>query len=164
MWAAWQLSVPAMGLTCLDHFHPGSKVARPTGPPSRLTNSSFPELDSNGRTSSGLSKFILMRLPIRASLVVGESVSPASDGGGRALGSPVPVQRRLALDVPRHAEEQDPEGGGRADRARLAVGLVHLLDLDRQQEQGDEAGEDGDEDADDTGDARAHVLRDVLVA
>src|SRR5687767_2462816 len=70
MWAAWQLSVPAMGLTCLDQRHPGSKVARPTGPPSRLTSSSFPELDSKGWTSSGLSKFTLIMPPMGAPFVV----------------------------------------------------------------------------------------------
>src|SRR5947199_3617013 len=70
MWEAWQLAVPAIGLTCLDHCHPGSKVARPTGPPARLTSSSFPELSANGRTSSGLSKFILISLAIGILLFV----------------------------------------------------------------------------------------------
>ena len=31
MCAAWQLSVPAIGLTCSDQRQPGWKVARPTG-------------------------------------------------------------------------------------------------------------------------------------
>src|SRR3954452_19398997 len=53
MCAASQLSVPAIGFTCFDHCQPGSKVARPTGPPSRLTNSSLPLPSSNGRVSSG---------------------------------------------------------------------------------------------------------------
>src|SRR6266404_8887891 len=69
MWAAWQLSVPAMGWTCLDHCQPGSKVARPTGPLSRLTSSSLPESCSKGRTSSGLSRLFWMRPAIRFSLV-----------------------------------------------------------------------------------------------
>src|SRR5215212_4053045 len=47
----WQLSVPAMGLTCSDHRHPGSKTALPTTTSPRLTTSILPF--SNERTSSG---------------------------------------------------------------------------------------------------------------
>src|SRR6266550_8660415 len=71
MWAAWQLSVPAMGWTCLDHCQPGSKVARPTGPLSRLTSSSLPESCSKGRTSSGLSRLFWMRPAIGSPLLAG---------------------------------------------------------------------------------------------
>src|SRR2546421_2386723 len=58
MWAAWQLSVLAMGLMCLDHCHPGLNVARPTGPPSMFTSSSLPMPSSKGRVSSGEPKFL----------------------------------------------------------------------------------------------------------
>jgi hypothetical protein len=54
--AAWQLSVWAMGLPCLDHCQPGWKVARPTGPPYRLTSSTIPMPSSKGRVSSGVSR------------------------------------------------------------------------------------------------------------
>src|SRR2546425_444430 len=40
-----------MGLTCLDHFQPGSNLARPTVAPPILTTSILPF--SNFRTSSG---------------------------------------------------------------------------------------------------------------
>src|SRR6476660_6190162 len=39
---AWQLSVLAIGLTCLDHCQPGWKVALPTAPDVTLTSSSLP--------------------------------------------------------------------------------------------------------------------------
>src|SRR5712691_8740385 len=53
MWAAWQLSVLAMGLTCSDHLQPGWNVARPTAPAARFTSSSCPLPPSNGLVSSG---------------------------------------------------------------------------------------------------------------
>src|SRR5918911_4066662 len=53
-----QLSVPATGLTHSDQLHPGSKVARITERPLTSTTSARPF--SNGRVSSGLSKFCLM--------------------------------------------------------------------------------------------------------
>src|SRR6266567_3413805 len=53
MWAAWQLSVLAMGLMCSDHLQPGWNVARPTAPASRFTSSSCPLPPSNGLVSSG---------------------------------------------------------------------------------------------------------------
>src|SRR6476660_2900177 len=62
LWAAWQLSVCAIGFTCCDHRQPGSKVARPTPPPSMLTSGSWPLPSSNGRVSSGESKLLRMRL------------------------------------------------------------------------------------------------------
>ena len=55
MWAAWQLSVPASGLTCSDQRQPGSKVPRPTVPPERFTIATWP-LPTKGRTSSAGSK------------------------------------------------------------------------------------------------------------
>src|SRR5437870_4695294 len=58
MCAAWQLSVPAIGFTCSDHFHPGSNVARPTGPDSRFTSSSMPFPSLKGRVSSGESRLL----------------------------------------------------------------------------------------------------------
>ena len=42
MWPTWQFSVPAMGFTSFDHFHPGSNVARPTSPVPRWTRSTCP--------------------------------------------------------------------------------------------------------------------------
>src|SRR4051812_41920499 len=66
---------------------------------------------------------------------------------GSALRSPILVQSPLALDVPRHAEEEDPCRRGCSDGTLPAVTLVHLLDLDGQQEPRDEAGEHADEDA-----------------
>src|SRR6266853_6224050 len=53
MWAAWQLSVLAMGLMCSDHLQPGWNVARPTAPAARFTSSSCPVPPSNGLVSSG---------------------------------------------------------------------------------------------------------------
>src|SRR5712691_12170211 len=53
MWAAWQLSVLAMGLMCSDHLQPGWNVARPTAPAARFTSSSCPLPPSNGLVSSG---------------------------------------------------------------------------------------------------------------
>src|SRR5438309_5533815 len=50
-WGASQLSVFAIGFTCLDHLHPGSNLARPIVPPPIFTSSIFPF--SNLRTSSG---------------------------------------------------------------------------------------------------------------
>src|SRR5271156_6027659 len=61
MWAAWQLSVLAIGFTCFDHCQPGSNVARPTDPPSRLTSSRRPLPSSNCRVSSGLSRLLRKR-------------------------------------------------------------------------------------------------------
>src|SRR5947199_8690192 len=56
-WETWHESVPAIGLTLFDHFQPGSNVALPTTWPATLTTSAFP-LPSNGRVSSGESKFL----------------------------------------------------------------------------------------------------------
>src|SRR5258708_31859971 len=70
MCAAWQLSVPAMGLTCFDHCQPGSKVARPTGAPCRLTRSRWPLLSLNGRVSSGELMLLRIMAPINALPVV----------------------------------------------------------------------------------------------
>src|SRR5712691_10183961 len=53
MWAAWQLSVLAMGLMCSDHLQPGWNVARPTAPAATFTSSSCPLPRSNGLVSSG---------------------------------------------------------------------------------------------------------------
>src|SRR6266567_1161089 len=58
MCGAWQLPVPAIGLTCFDHRQPGWKVARPTAPASVLTSSSLPVPSSNGRVSSGVSRLL----------------------------------------------------------------------------------------------------------
>src|SRR6266851_7065533 len=68
MCAAWQLAVPAMGFTCLDHCQPGWNVARPTPPLSRLTSSSWPEPCSKDLTSSGLSKLFFIMPAIGFSL------------------------------------------------------------------------------------------------
>src|SRR5260370_38130707 len=65
MWAAWQVSVPAMGLTCLDHCHPGSNVARPTSAAPRLTSSSLPMPLSKSRVSSGEEMFLRIRCAMR---------------------------------------------------------------------------------------------------
>src|SRR5919106_4336520 len=53
MWWIWHDSVSASGLTCSDHRHPGSKVARPTASSPSSTSSTRPF--STVRTSSGLS-------------------------------------------------------------------------------------------------------------
>ncbi len=53
----------------------------------------------------------------------------------RALGDPVAIQGNLAFDLPGDPEQQDPKGGTGAHRAYLPIGFVHLLDLDREQEQ-----------------------------
>src|SRR5207237_6561440 len=66
MCAAWQLSVPAIGFTCFDHCQPGSKVARPTGAPCRLTSSRRPLLSLNGRVSSGELMLLRVMAPINA--------------------------------------------------------------------------------------------------
>ena len=53
MWAACQLSVLAIGLTCLDHCEPDSKITLPTASVSTLSGSTFPFPSSKGRVSSG---------------------------------------------------------------------------------------------------------------
>src|SRR6266699_2773486 len=73
MCGAWQLSVCAMGLTCLDHCQPGWNVARPTGPASMLTRSSVPMPASNGRVSSGASR-LLRIIPAIAATPQGHDV------------------------------------------------------------------------------------------
>ena len=86
MWAAWQLSVLAIGLTCSDHLQPGRNVARPTAPPSRFTSSSWPVPPSNGRVSSGVSRLLRTRPAILTScwlLVQGARMAETPD---RALG------------------------------------------------------------------------------
>src|SRR6202163_1640667 len=103
MWAAWQLSVLAIGLTCLDHFQPGSNVARPTAPASRLTNSTFPFPSSNGRVSSGESR--LLRIILAMSISPNLSVITADHGGNlapRLAGRTVGYGRSLL------GEENDP--------------------------------------------------------
>src|SRR5581483_4026979 len=47
------LSVPAIGFTCSDHFHPGWNVARPTDVDFSCTRSSFPFPSLNSRDSVG---------------------------------------------------------------------------------------------------------------
>lgn len=57
--AVWQLSVLAIGFTCCDQRQPGSNTPRPTGPESRLTICAAPLSSANGRTSSGVSSFLI---------------------------------------------------------------------------------------------------------
>src|SRR5260370_5905804 len=76
-----------MGLTCLDHCQPGSKVPRPTGPPSRLTSSSWPEPCAKGRVSSGESKLFRMSLAMWVVLFLGVGqVSPVVGVAARRPG------------------------------------------------------------------------------
>src|SRR5260370_21471180 len=82
MWAASQLSVLAMGLTCLDHCQPGWNVARPIGPPSKFTSSSVPIPSSNRRVSSGESR-LLRTIP----------AIPASRSSSAAVPTPFWVAR-----------------------------------------------------------------------
>src|SRR5437016_220256 len=74
--ATWQLSVPAIGLTDSDHFHPGSKVTLPTVAPPALTTSIFPL--GIRRVSSGLSRLLrslfVTASPLLPPLGVGRSV------------------------------------------------------------------------------------------
>src|SRR6266571_1171428 len=99
MCGAWQLSVCAIGLTCLDHCQPGWNVARPTGPASMLTRSSVPMPASNGRVSSGASR-LLRIIPAIAATPQGHDVHatfprPTLAAGGSATQAPG-LQRRLA--------------------------------------------------------------------
>jgi hypothetical protein len=55
--AAWQLFVLAIGLTQVDHFQPGSNVARPTTAPATVTSSTLPL--SNFRIYSGEFKLFI---------------------------------------------------------------------------------------------------------
>src|SRR5215208_2125957 len=66
-WDTWHESVWAMGLRFVDHFQPGSNTPRATGWPARLTTSAWP-LPSNGRVSSGDSKFLTSTAGIAAPL------------------------------------------------------------------------------------------------
>jgi hypothetical protein len=66
-WAAWQSSVPAIGLTSLDHFHPGCAVKRPTVPPPTFTTSIWP--CSNFLVSSGAFRLFFSALAIAGSFL-----------------------------------------------------------------------------------------------
>src|SRR5579885_1683131 len=61
VWATWQLSVLAMGLSDSDHFQPGSKVARPNVMSPNETTCSFPL--GKFRVSSGAFKFFFLIPP-----------------------------------------------------------------------------------------------------
>src|SRR5215208_1792549 len=72
----WHESVPAIGLTLFDHFQPGSKVALPTTRPPMLTTSALP-IPSNGRVSSGESKFLISACATSAPLSwIGGEIRP----------------------------------------------------------------------------------------
>src|SRR5215212_3116234 len=57
-WATWHESVPAIGLTFSDHFHPGSNVPSATAWPASCTTFARP-FPSNSRVSSGESKRLI---------------------------------------------------------------------------------------------------------
>src|SRR3954451_10216987 len=90
MWRAWQLSVPATGLTHSDQRHPGSNANRPTvAPPMRTTST---RVLSGVRVSSGESKSRDSTPAIEAPLVAGQGdhrvLRAALQGAAHALDQP----------------------------------------------------------------------------
>src|SRR5829696_3734694 len=93
----WHESVPAIGLTLFDHFQPGSNVALPTTCPPMLRTSAFP-IPSNGRVSSGESKFLISACATSAPSVVNRQLQPYSRPPASIRGyAPVPGRTKTAL-------------------------------------------------------------------
>src|SRR6478735_4080915 len=129
--AAWQLSVPAIGLTCCDQRQPGLKVARPTGCSARLTSWSWPVPLSKGRVSSGASRLMRISCDMATScgrlwLVVRGCCGPDQrscvfHGVCRAQ-SPFGPRSVVDADVGTSEEVGQDEPGGRGPGADGAVG------------------------------------------
>src|ERR1700758_394551 len=97
MCSTLQESVPASGLTCCDQRQPGWKVPSPTWWPLRSTSSTCPWPSVNSRTSSGVSKRLLIRfaiIPPRCSSRVAPLLRGSSD---EQLARPAEPVRPLEL-------------------------------------------------------------------
>ena len=79
---------------------------------------------------------------------------------------PVPVERALDLDEPDERpddRQEEPETGPARERRRSAVLLVHLPDLGRNEEPGDDRDHDVDHEAEHSADALAGVVLDLVL-